>query len=88
MNNPASSPALPDARVVVLVRQGCHLCGDALTIIETVCRGARASWQAVDVDAEPALRERYTDHVPVTFVDGVQHALWFVDAARLTDALA
>ena len=74
--------------MVVLVRQGCHLCDDALAIIETVCRGAHASCQAVDVDTDPALRERYTDHVPVTFVDGVQHALWFVDATRLSDALA
>lgn len=88
MSSPTPSPSLPDARVVVLVRQGCHLCDDALDIIETVCRGAHASWQAVDVDTDPALRERYTDHVPVTFVDGVQHALWFVDATRLSAALA
>lgn len=79
---------LPDARVVVLVREGCHLCDDALGIIETVCRDAGASWQAVDVDADPELRARYTDHVPVTFVDGAQHALWFVDAAELAGALA
>ncbi len=74
--------------MVVLVRRGCHLCDDALTIIETVCRDARASWQSVDVDSVPALRERYTDHVPVTFVDGVRHSLWFVEAGRLSDALA
>lgn len=88
MSNQTPPPPLPDARVVVLVRQGCHLCDDALIIIEQVCRGARASWQSVDVDTDPALRERYTDHVPVTFVDGVQHALWFVDARRLSDALS
>ncbi len=45
-------------------------------------------WQAVDVDADPALRRQYTDHVPVTFVDGEQHGLWFVDAGRLAAALA
>ncbi|MDO5533036.1 MAG: glutaredoxin family protein [Propionibacteriaceae bacterium] len=78
---------LPDARVVVLTRQGCHLCDDALAIIETVCRDQAVSWQAVDVDSDPDLRARYTDHVPVTFVDGEQHALWFVDADRLVAAL-
>ncbi|MFT3876783.1 MAG: glutaredoxin family protein [Propioniciclava sp.] len=88
MSSRTPPPPLPDARVVVLVRQGCHLCDDALTIIEPVCRDAHASWQTVDVDSDPDLRARYTDHVPVTFVDGVQHALWFVDAERLAAALA
>lgn len=75
-------------RVVVLVRDGCHLCDDAVVTIAAVCRERGVSWRSVDVDAEPALKARYTDHVPVTFVDGVQHALWFVDAAKLTAALA
>lgn len=80
-------PLTPDARVVVLVRQGCHLCDDALQVVEAVCRERNVSWRAVDVDLDPDLRARYTDHVPVTFVDGVQHALWFVDAGLLSDAL-
>lgn len=78
----------PSARVVVLVREGCHLCTDAEAVIATVCRELNVSWQAVDVDADADLRARYTDHVPVTFVDGVQHALWFVDADALRAALA
>lgn len=77
-----------DARVVVLVRQGCHLCDDALTVVETVCRDLTVVWRAVDVDGDAELRARFTDHVPVTFVDGRQHALWFVDAAQLRAALA
>ncbi len=81
-------PPLPDARVVVLVRQGCHLCDDAIAIIETVCRERDVPWQAVDVDDDPVLRARYTDHVPVTFIDGRQHSLWFVDAERFAAALA
>lgn len=76
------------ARVVVLVRDGCHLCDDALVIVRAVCQERGVSWQAVDVDSDVDLRARYTDHVPVTFVDGRQHALWFVDAAALGSALA
>ena len=36
---------LPDDRVVVLVRQGCHLCDDAVVTIADVCaeRGVRQS---------------------------------------------
>ncbi|MDN5570584.1 MAG: glutaredoxin family protein [Propionibacteriaceae bacterium] len=81
-------PALNAARVVVVTREGCHLCDEALVAVDTVCQELNISWQAVDVDADPSLRRDYTDHVPVTFVDGVQHALWFVDAGRLRDALA
>ena len=81
---------MPDgasARVVVLVRDGCHLCDDAVRIIEAVCRDAEASWRAVDVDSDDGLRARYTDHVPVTFVDGRQIALWVVDSEKLRAAL-
>ena len=78
----------PDAaRVVVLVRQGCHLCEDALAVVDAVCRDASETWSSVDVDSDPTLRARWTDHVPVTFVDGVQHSLWFVDADALRAAL-
>ena len=79
---------LPDARVVVLVRQGCHLCDDALAIVSTVCAHVGATWTSVDVDSDAQLRDQYTDHVPVTFVDGEQLSLWFVDEARLSAALA
>ncbi|MFV0453232.1 MAG: glutaredoxin family protein [Propioniciclava sp.] len=80
-------PALSEARVVVLVRQGCHLCDDAETVLASVCAEAGVTWHTVDVDADAELRAAYTDHVPVTFVDGAQHAQWFLDADRLRAAL-
>lgn len=80
-------PALTAARVVVVTRRGCHLCDEALVAIDTVCRERNVSWQAVDVDTDPALRAALSDHVPVTFVDGVRHAEWFVDPGRLAAAL-
>ena len=41
----------------------------------------------VSVDDDPALRERFGEEVPVTFVDGAQHDFWRVDAERLRRAL-
>ena len=76
------------ARVVLLVRDGCHLCEDAVAIVGDVCAATGHSWVTVDVDSDPTLRAEYTDHVPVTFVDGVRHALWQVDATALRAALA
>lgn len=71
----------------MLLRQGCHLCVEALAVIESVCAERGVTWSAIDIDADPDLRSEYTDHVPVTFVDGDLHARWFVDEARLRDRL-
>ncbi len=75
-------------RVLLLVREGCHLCIDAASVVTEVCADLGIPWRSVDVDTDPELRSAYTDHVPVTFVDGIEHARWFVDAAKLRAALA
>ncbi|MEN0072681.1 MAG: glutaredoxin family protein, partial [Propionicimonas sp.] len=74
-------------RVVLLVREGCHLCVDAIAVVGQVCAGLGVPWRSVDVDTDPDLRARFTDHVPVTLVDGVEHARWFVDPDKLAAAL-
>lgn len=40
-----------------------------------------------DVDDDEQDRARWSDHVPVVLLDGVQHSLWFVDEAALGRAL-
>ncbi len=77
-----------DERVLLLVRDGCHLCIDAASVVAEVCGELGVPWRSVDVDSDPELRSAYTDHVPVTFVDGIEHARWFVDPTRLRSALA
>ena len=80
--------AAETARVVVLTRHGCHLCDQAIEVVAAVCAETGDSYVARDVDADPELVRRYNDQVPVTFVDGVQHDFWRVDAARLRAGLA
>ncbi|MFZ0530805.1 MAG: glutaredoxin family protein [Propionicimonas sp.] len=72
---------------MLLVRDGCHLCAEALDVACAVCADVGATWASVDVDADPALRAEFGDHVPVTFVDGVRHAIWHLDATSLAAAL-
>lgn len=79
---PASS------RVLLLTRPGCHLCEDALAVVSSVCEEVGAAWRAVDVDSDETLRREWTDHVPVTFVDGRLHGRWFLDPERFREALA
>jgi glutaredoxin len=76
-----------EPRVLVLTRSGCHLCEQAVAVVAQVCAEVGTEYATQDIDADPELRRRYTDEVPVTFVDGAQHDFWRVDPARLRAAL-
>ena len=75
-------------RVEVLTRPGCHLCAEAVAVVEAVCAETGDRYAERNIDDDPDLRRTYTDQVPVTFVDGAQHDFWRVDPARLRRALA
>jgi glutaredoxin len=75
------------ARVTVYSRADCHLCEVAKATIAQVCAELGERYVEVDIDTDPALQRRFTDEVPVTFVDGKQHDFWRVDADRLRRAL-
>lgn len=75
-------------RIDFYERQGCHLCDDALAVVLAEAEAAGAEVVRHDIDADPELRARFGELVPVVEIDGVQHSQWFVDAARLRAALA
>lgn len=75
------------SRVLLLTRRGCHLCVEAEAAVRRTAADLGVTWRAVDVDTDERLRARFTDHVPVTFVDRELHGYWFVDEAALRDAL-
>ena len=84
----------PDPRVVLYVRAGCHLCVDALDVVQRVCTETGVPWVTQDVDdlfsqgpAGRALGEVYSDLVPVVVVDGVRRGYLHLDADRLRGAL-
>lgn len=56
----------PSHRVVLYTRQGCHLCTDAKQLLES--HGQMLV--SIDIDADPALRERFDNCVPVVEIDG------------------
>lgn len=89
MSVPAAESPVPEhrTRVLVLTRDGCHLCADAIEMVSAVCADVGADYSTVDIDADPQLQRHYTDQVPVTFVDGRQHDFWRVDPVRLRTAL-
>jgi len=74
-------------RITFYTRTGCHLCDEARVVIEQACAELGEEYAEVDIDSDPELVARFTDEVPVTFVDGRQHDFWRVDPARLRAAL-
>ncbi|MFD0775145.1 glutaredoxin family protein [Streptomonospora algeriensis] len=74
--------------VTMLGRSGCHLCEQALEVIQRVCAETGARVEVRDLDAAPQTeRDDYWDKIPVTFVDGARHDFWRVDEQRLRAAL-
>ncbi len=80
-----------EGHVVVLTRSGCHLCDDVEALLHEVAAAHPELMPdgavRLDVDSDPALRARWGDHVPVTFVDGVLIAYWHLDRRTLMSAL-
>ncbi len=56
--------------VVVYSREGCHLCDVVKETLRQVEGEADFEWRDVDIDADPALRRKYNEEVPVVFIDG------------------
>ncbi len=77
----------PASRVLLLTRAGCHLCVEAGATVRRICEELGVSWRELDIDGDEQLRTRYTDHVPVTFVDQELLGYWFVDDASLRATL-
>lgn len=73
-------------RVTVYTRKGCHLCEEAEALVARLA-GRGADVDVVDIDADPALVDRYTVRVPVVAVDGTEIAEFQVDPADLRRAL-
>ena len=59
-----------DLRFVLYTRRGCHLCDDALAVLEQARRDYRFALATIDIDADPQLVEQYGNDVPVVTVNG------------------
>ncbi|MDN4475337.1 glutaredoxin family protein [Demequina sp. SYSU T00192] len=76
------------ARVMLYTRVGCHLCEDARDVVAAACAALEQDWEEVDIDADPELRARYGDEIPVATVDGETVGFWRIDPERLRGALS
>jgi hypothetical protein len=75
------------ARITLLTKPGCHLCGPAREVIARVAADLDIPWVELSILDDPELNAAYWEQIPVTLVDGVQHDFWRVDESRLRRAL-
>lgn len=88
MSEVVSETGLP-LRVVVLVRAQCTTCDHMEAAVGEVCAQVGVGWARLDIDqADPELRAEFGDRIPVTLVDGEEHASWRVEPGALRTALA
>ena len=77
----------PAPRITLLSRPGCHLCGEARSVIERVASDLGVGFEERDITLSADDLAQYSEMIPVTFVDGVQHDFWRVSEERLRAAL-
>jgi glutaredoxin len=73
--------------VTVYTRAGCHLCREAERVVAELAHG-RADVRLVDIDADPAITDRYTVRVPVVAIDDRELFEYEVDPDAFRAALA
>ncbi len=69
-------------------RAGCHLCEDALTVVERVRGNQGFSLEIVDIESDADLLMRYLERIPVVAVDGEEMFQFFVDERAFVEAVA
>jgi glutaredoxin len=77
----------PAPRITLLSRPGCHLCDEARSVIERVAADLGVGFEERDITLSADDLAEYSEMIPVTFVDGVQHDFWRVSEERLRAAL-
>ncbi|WP_285760641.1 glutaredoxin family protein [Nocardiopsis ansamitocini] len=73
----------------MLGKPGCHLCDEALAVIERVAADLDIPYEVRDITcSDQEEKDEYWEKIPVTFIDGAQHDFWRVSESRLRAALA
>ena len=79
--------AAHERRVTLITRVGCHLCADAEQQLAALSEELGFELLLLDVDADRARANEYSERVPVILIDGVEHGYWRLEEARFRAAL-
>jgi thiol-disulfide isomerase/thioredoxin len=73
---------------VLYSREYCHLCHDMLAALEDLRGEFGFQVEVIDIDADPALDEKFNDLVPVLEADGRELCRYFIDTAKVREYLS
>jgi glutaredoxin len=73
--------------VTIYGRTGCHLCEDALTILDSMRAELNFQIKEILIDTDPELIRLYSEQVPVIHIDGIHHDFGRVDPKRFRSSL-
>ncbi len=74
--------------VTLYGRAGCHLCDDALAVLERIQADAPFDLRTVDIEDDDALMRAYLERIPVVILDGEEVYDYYVDEQDLRARLA
>lgn len=74
--------------MTLISRDYCHLCGEMAAAVEPLAKEFGYGVDVLDVDADPALVERYDELVPVLLHAGRELCHYILDAAKVRDYLS
>jgi glutaredoxin len=74
---------VPESRITVYTKPGCHLCEAAVAAVARVCARAGTRWTEIDIEGDPELIDAYAEMIPVIHVDGRMHGYFRVEEDRL-----
>ena len=81
--------------LTLLTKPGCHLCEEAKKAIELVMfEFSKENSDVVQIELteinileDEALKNQYSEEIPVLQINGATHAYWKIDSERLSAAL-
>ena len=73
--------------VTVYLRPGCHLCEEALVVLDRLRAQVPFTLQAVDIESDDDLHRRYLERIPVIALDGAELYDYLVDERDLRGRL-
>jgi glutaredoxin len=85
---PAHGTIRPVPTVTLYGRPGCHLCDDALAVLERVRSDVPFALRTENIEDDDALLRAYLERIPVVCLDGEELYDYVVDEADLRARLA
>ena len=78
---------MPEPRLTLLSKPGCHLCDDARPIVLEVAGERGLAVEERNILDDEALLAEYAEEIPVLLIDDRVHQIWRIDPERLRHAL-